>query len=220
MVSTTTDQSPKMSEPTPSKEQIVQEFRIQSIQEATARVVARLGLDGASMQAIAEEAGIAKGTIYLYFKDRLDLLERTASSTLDELLEEMETVFASPGPFPGQLRRLIEGIFHFFEQRRHFFRLYLAVRYPDQDPDEMRQKRPQKPHYQRFLSRLADLLEAAMERGEVRRGEAAPLALFLSEGINAILLARIRGEASASPEAEARWIAQVILDGIARREEA
>ncbi len=45
-----------------TKEQILQEFRIQTIQDAAARVIASKGLNGATMQAIADAAGIAKGT--------------------------------------------------------------------------------------------------------------------------------------------------------------
>ncbi|MFN2240363.1 MAG: TetR/AcrR family transcriptional regulator, partial [Thermoanaerobaculia bacterium] len=52
---------------TSAKEKIVEEFRSESIQDAAIRVIARKGIAGASMNEIAEEAGISKGTIYLYF---------------------------------------------------------------------------------------------------------------------------------------------------------
>ena len=53
-----------------SKEEVVHDFRVQSIQDAAMRVIARKGMAAATMQEIAEEAGVAKGTIYLYFRDR------------------------------------------------------------------------------------------------------------------------------------------------------
>ena len=53
-----------------SKEDVVQEFRVQSIQEAAIRVISRKGMAAATMQEIAAEAGVAKGTIYLLPRSR------------------------------------------------------------------------------------------------------------------------------------------------------
>ena len=68
-----------------SKEEVVHDYRVQSIQEATMRVIARKGMAAATMQEIAEEAGVAKGTIYLYFRDRDELVEKTFESAITEL---------------------------------------------------------------------------------------------------------------------------------------
>ena len=61
-----------------SKAALVVRYRRDTIRGATQRVIARHGLRGASMSAIAEEAGVAKGTLYLYFEDRDDLLDHAA----------------------------------------------------------------------------------------------------------------------------------------------
>jgi AcrR family transcriptional regulator len=53
-----------------TKEALVEQYRRDTIQCAAQRVIAQRGLAGTSMAAIAEEAGVAKGTLYLYFKDR------------------------------------------------------------------------------------------------------------------------------------------------------
>jgi AcrR family transcriptional regulator len=46
------------------------------ILDAAHRVIARDGLAEASTRAIADEAGVASGTLYNYFEDRLDLIAR------------------------------------------------------------------------------------------------------------------------------------------------
>ncbi len=48
--------------------------RKKEILEAAARVFARKGFHKATMKEIAQEAGIAPGTIYLYFRNKQDLL--------------------------------------------------------------------------------------------------------------------------------------------------
>ncbi|MGB6553861.1 MAG: helix-turn-helix domain-containing protein, partial [Candidatus Binataceae bacterium] len=49
------------------------EARGQAILAAAARVFARHGLEGATIEMVAREAEVAVGTIYLYFASRDDL---------------------------------------------------------------------------------------------------------------------------------------------------
>ena len=90
-----------------SKEEVVQEFRIQSIQEATMRVIARKGMAAATMQEIAEEAGVAKGTIYLYFRDRDELVEKTFETAIGELHKRVDEALARGGTFEERFRNVI-----------------------------------------------------------------------------------------------------------------
>ncbi len=51
--------------------------------EATARVIARSGVDGASMRDIAAEAGWTTGTLVHYFADKHDLLDFTLRVSIE-----------------------------------------------------------------------------------------------------------------------------------------
>src|SRR5204862_2850407 len=106
-----------------SKEEVVQEFRIHTIQEATMRVIARRGMSAATMQEIAEEAGVAKGTIYLYFKDRDELVEKTFESAMNDLHKRVDEGLETPGGFEVKLRAVLAAQIGFFQANREFFRL-------------------------------------------------------------------------------------------------
>ena len=69
-----------------TKEQVVKGFRTEEILEAARRVIASDGLADASMERIASEAGISKGTIYLYFDSKETLLGRAAEQVVADLL--------------------------------------------------------------------------------------------------------------------------------------
>src|ERR1044071_7159370 len=114
-----------------SKEEVVQEFRVQSIQEATMRVIARKGIAAATMQEIADEAGVAKGTIYLYFKDRDELVETTFENTINDLHNRIDAVMKSGASFEENLRATLHELFEFFRQNGEFFRLYTSHRFPE-----------------------------------------------------------------------------------------
>ena len=48
------------------------EQKIELVHAATLNLVARIGLAGLTISMIAKEAGVAAGTIYIYFKNKED----------------------------------------------------------------------------------------------------------------------------------------------------
>jgi AcrR family transcriptional regulator len=53
-----------------SRKQILQDYRRRSLLESTRRLIAAEGFDAVTMERVAEEAGITKGGIYLYFRNK------------------------------------------------------------------------------------------------------------------------------------------------------
>ena len=83
----------------------------QAIIDAAIAVIARQGYHGAQISRIAEAAGVAGGTVYLYFRNKQDLLvsvfrERMGSQTRD-FIRQLEEI----GTPPGKLRRLVQEHF-------------------------------------------------------------------------------------------------------------
>src|SRR5476649_546915 len=113
-----------------TKGEVVEQFRCQAIRDAAMRVVSRKGYDHATVQDIADEAGIAKGTVYLYFKSRDDILEKTMSFSFEDLLKQIREATECGGSFADCVERVVQTQLEFFEQRQEFFRLYLAMAEP------------------------------------------------------------------------------------------
>jgi AcrR family transcriptional regulator len=204
--------------PPRSKEEVVQEFRIRSIQEATMRVISRKGMAAATMQEIADEAGVAKGTIYLYFRDRDELVEKTFESAMHELMAQIDEALERDLPFEQRMRAVTEAQLAFFAKNREFFRLYLSMRMPEGSPHQQRrQKKTCQPQYRNRVQKLATILEQAMESGEIRRVDAYRLALFIIEGSTAILIERLTEDDSPPAIEDVDFVSGLILDGIRKR---
>lgn len=199
-----------------SKEEVVQEFRIQTIQEATMRVIARKGMAAATMQEIAEEAGVAKGTLYLYFRDRDELVEKTFESAMNTLMVHMEQALDRDLPLEARIREIMRAKLEFFANHREFVRLYLSLRMPEAQA-RRHQKDDCREQYRGRLQKLASVLEQAMERGEIRRLDPYRLALFMVEGSTAIVIERLAEETSPEVEAEVDLITGLVFDGIRKR---
>jgi AcrR family transcriptional regulator len=201
-----------------SKEEVVQEFRIHSIQEAAMRVIARKGMSAATMQEIAQEAGVAKGTIYLYFRDRDELVERTFETAIGQLHERVDAALALDLPLEEKLRAIVRAQMAFFRENAEFFRLYITLRMPEGNAHQQRrQKRACAPQYQTRVRAFAEVLAEGMKRGEVRKMDPHRLALFLIEGTTAITFERLTENAPPPEEEDIDMVVGIALDGIRKQ---
>jgi len=72
---------------------------------------------------VARVAGVGKGTMYRYFKDKDDLFFQTAMAGFDELCELLHERVARAAPFREQLLAACREIVRFFEGRWELFRM-------------------------------------------------------------------------------------------------
>ena len=192
--------------------------RVREIGEAALRVVARKGLEGATMQEIADEAGLAKGTLYLYFEGRDDLVVHVAEAAFSELQPAVAEALGREGSVSERLEGAIRVHVEFFERRRDLLRLFVSVAHPGPAPERSaRLSRNCHPLYLAYLDLLTSFLVDAQAHGEVRPFRADRLALFLAEGLAGVILRRL-GETEPVPvEDDVRLVAGALVSGIVTR---
>lgn len=195
---------------------LITHLRVQEVQEAALRVISRKGLAGATMQEIADEAGLAKGTLYLYFKDREDLLERSADLAFSKLEERLEATLPQLPSFREKLFALIQTKILFFDEHREFFRIYVTLKNPPAEVHQSaRRRRMCHPRYASHLLKLETMLREAMERGEVRSCDPARLALVVAESSIALMLRRLTENSPPAALEDVSWLADVLWNGLA-----
>lgn len=203
-----------------SKEELIEGFRVETIQEAAMRVIARKGVAGASMQEIADEAGISKGTIYLYFENQKDLIERTVEFAISRLLAIQIEALESSGSHLERLERVIGTKMRFLESHLDLFRLCVVTKFPDGlDPAKARCKQVSQPQYQQYLSRLEKFLEEAMEAGEVKRAEPRRLAVVVDEAAMGLLFHRLSESEPRPLEVDLAWLMDLVLHGLSNNQD-
>jgi len=101
------------------------EARQEEILEAALRVFARRGFDAASVEAVAAEAGLSKGTLYLYFPTKAALLEGLVQRY--SLLPDVEALAADvrDRPLHEAVRMLVELAWRRLSENRDAIRLLL-----------------------------------------------------------------------------------------------
>ncbi|WP_109078866.1 TetR/AcrR family transcriptional regulator [Aggregatibacter kilianii] len=88
---------------------------IERIFTATNDLMATVGLPNLSMHKIAKEAKISPGTIYIYFKNKDELLTQFARYIFRNFQDVLKDGYDEKQPFFQQYRRMWWNIWHFLE---------------------------------------------------------------------------------------------------------
>ena len=92
-----------------------QQDKTQVILDAAIRVFAEKGYYGARVSDIANEAGIAYGLVYHYFKNKEDLLLSIFKTRWDQLLAAILAIMESDDDPAEMIRKIISFLFHSYK---------------------------------------------------------------------------------------------------------
>lgn len=126
------------------------------------RVFARRGFFAARVSEIAKDAGVADGTIYLYFKSKDDLLISWFETRMKQVNEALRASIAAVPP-PEQLRAFIRA----YLQMVHDFPAAAEVLTIELRQSSKFMKEYENPQFADFLRTLGGLIIAGQERGEI-----------------------------------------------------
>lgn len=105
--------------------------RRDAILEAGREVFFAKGLMGATVDEIAHRAGLAKGTIYLYFQSKEEIYVSLMKEGTDLLKKEMEKVGGLNLRSDRLLERLMEVYYGFYKKHRDYFKIIFLSSHPD-----------------------------------------------------------------------------------------
>ncbi|MBK9313614.1 MAG: TetR/AcrR family transcriptional regulator [Acidobacteria bacterium] len=90
----------------------------EAILRAAAKVFARSGYFNAKVSEVAKTAGVADGTVYLYFKNKDDLLTSIFNWAMEEFIASARKEMAEAADPREKLRRFAQLHFKLFERER------------------------------------------------------------------------------------------------------
>jgi AcrR family transcriptional regulator len=94
------------------------------LMRSAATVAARRGLERASLDEVAEEAGFTKGAVYANFRSKEDLFLAILDERFAERVEELDRVLASGGTPEEQARRAASDFIRAIEANPEWERLF------------------------------------------------------------------------------------------------
>ena len=145
-----------------SKRQLEErEMRKQRILEGALEVFKASGLDGATMDQIAQHSGFGKATLYYYFKSKEDVFSAILEDGWIKIWESLEPVIASQGSPRNTFISLMIKIAEIAQDRPGLFEFLFNA------PKTIKlEKQPWKEYQHRLYGVIQGLLEDGVKAGE------------------------------------------------------
>jgi len=179
--------------------------RRQELLDAAVRVFARKGFRAARVGDIAEEAGVAHGLLYHYFRSKDEVLETIFRETWTQLVADTQRIELAGVPLREQLRRFARIYLGSWLVTPELVRVLVreVARSPEVGDrvDEIRG----------LFQALQRIIEAGRDRGEVRSDVDAQIAAWAVYGaLEEILTGWVLGQLPGEEEDVERAVATVV----------
>lgn len=184
-----------------TKQQVVSDFRRAEIVDAARTVFARDGYEHGMIETIAQEAGIAKGTVYLYFRSKQEIFKAVLDHDMKKLKRETLERIDGASTLREKIRAFVLARMENVETRKDFFLIM------DSEQRNLSMTRSQ---YRNFLREpvlhLAASIDAAAKTGEIGALSAEKVAWMVADMTRGIIQRRLLGVSEASIAEEAEFL--------------
>lgn len=200
-----------MSSRNPDLKRSIEELTRRAILAAGADVLSDVGPADFTMDRVAEQAGVGKGTLYLHFSNKEALLDETVCFLFAPLEEEYDAILASDlDPIRKIERTLLVSVEFTDLHRTLLHQLRHEIFRPSylEDPET-------DCWYQDFLERFGAMFDAAAREGNLRPLDGRVAAGHLIGVINSLIYQRVMLEEGAPPEDAIRASLDLLIHGLA-----
>lgn len=110
-----------------TRQDVLRDFRTDQIVEAAWEVIGELGYTEASIDRIAERAGVARSTVYVYFGGKEAILDACIARGRAELGERIRAGVDTARGLEARLAAFLRSTLEYVDDKRDFFRAVMAV---------------------------------------------------------------------------------------------
>ncbi|MGE5252051.1 MAG: TetR/AcrR family transcriptional regulator [Bacteroidota bacterium] len=182
---------------------------------AAEEVFTQKGFDQARMDDIAGRTGPSKGTLYLDFKSKDDLITaildriiRREFSQLEQLEEGEATATETLRKLTDLLTKDLLGMLRILPIIYNFLAMAFRNKYVQQ---------ALKGYINRYLSILTPVIQRGIDTGEFRAGDAREVAIAMAGVVEGTLLLWVYDRSLIDPERHIRSGVELILEGVQMR---
>ena len=193
-----------------TKQEVLSEFRCAEILDAARRVFARKGFTGATVDEIAESAGLAKGTIYLYFHSKRGIFRAVLERSLAVLLDETARGLSAAATPAEKIRAFIRTRVCYAERNHDCVSIH---RFGAGRPARIAGPGVPRVYLQQARALEAVLKEASL-RGEIRPIRADAAAFAVHEMTSGLITHRLLGRSRATAEEDVDFLFDLVWSGL------
>ncbi len=182
----------------------------ESILEGVVSVLIKEGSEGLTMQRVAEEAGVAKGTVYTYFENKATLLKVVLQSSIQPLTEELYEIIDGDLEPDKKLQQIIERTFTYFDDHRDMFRVLMHERHKvlGKSPQEKSNR------YREIVEHIASVISQGIQQGQFRDKDPQKIATMLVGATFFMVHHRLFSTNPGDVQDDCDMIYEILLHGI------
>jgi AcrR family transcriptional regulator len=196
-----------------TKEEVVAAFRRGELLNAALRVFGAKGFEQATMDAIAEEANVAKGTIYLYYPSKQAIYDAAFKESLSELQRLTDARIERATGAKDAVAGFVDVRVRYFQNHPDYYRIYVSEM-GRQLSDHGPKRNPCKPAMEAQTRSLQQVFERAVTSGEVRAIDPANAALAVFDITRGLVGRRLLTFTKSDVASDIEFITDLIWSGL------
>lgn len=193
------------------RKKILETHTKQDILKAVIQILTQHGIQAFSMERVAREAGVAKGTLYVHFKNKEQILKSAVESSLAPLQKELSNLLDSDLSPDEKLKGFTVSYLEYFDAHRDFFRVLLY----DRQQAHAQSRRYRTGKYWTFVEKIAGVVDDGIRSGLFRPANPTKISVIFIEANVAVAIDRLWSKNPERIEADAGLVSEVLLHGIA-----
>ena len=157
--------------------------------QAALSVFAERGFHRSTMQAVADRAGVSKGSVYAYFASKEDLFHSTVETLVGALVERTISVLeSSHGPIRQRVEAFVRSVIDNIADWTEVYMSFLQVWAELGSEDDERLRALMADFYKRSADRIAGVFDEAVVREEASPFPTRAAALALIATLDGVIL--------------------------------
>lgn len=192
------------------KKKLMISYAKREIIDAVIKIIDRKGVKKLTMSEVAQQVGIAKGTLYIYFENKDDLLNSAIETSLEPLLMGIREIIDGDISPDKKLEKIVEFHLSFFEEHKNYFRVLIYEHQRSQDP----KRRFTDNRHQLFLQKIGRIIKDGINEGLFKDYDPEMLAVMFSESLIGVTLQKIVRKEASSLKGAKEAITEVFFKGI------
>lgn len=190
----------------------VSEARKEQILAAAAEVFSRKGFSAARMEDIADETGVSKATLYLYFKGKDDLITAILELVFQREFKQISQLDLNAISATEAIWKMVDLVLQDFIHMQHLLPVtyeFLALAFRNKVVQKTIQQ-----YFDRYMQLLMSIIQHGINMGEFRAVAAGDIAITIGALVEGTFLLWVYDPERVDVERSIRSGMQVIIQGI------
>ncbi len=199
-----------------TKREVVTEFRMAELVAAARKVFSERGFHNATMEEIAQLAGVAKGTIYLYYPSKQAAYWAAMEQGILGMLEATRRTMEAAASAQAKIRTFIECKISYCEQNRDFFKIYYSE-FGHSLSQPLRLRKQFRELYAQQAQIVKEVIEEGIRRQEIRPVPAEAAAFAICDLTRSAVIHRVLGWEKGELRDAVNFIFDLVWKGLGTR---